>query len=321
METREWQAAAAVLRAAAQDAALRRHIQKDPVLSGLLDRAAKRYIVGAKAGDAVHAGQKLMDWGYGISLQYMRECADDHYKSAMAKAETLTLIRAAGAAGLIGSVISIDLSHLGLDVSEALAYEHMLEIVQEAGLYDMRVMISGEETFRTDGILALYQAVRKQYAHVGITLQANLHRTEADLERLLANGSGCFRLVKGAYAVTPDAALPRSEALNDRYLQLADKALAAGSRVSIASHDEALIEEAARRGYLARPEVEIEMLYGIRPELLRRWKSEGVPARAYVLYGEEWFLYVCHRMAEHPPNLIAAIADMAKTVEIESLYR
>ena len=37
----------------------------------------------------------------------------------------------------------------------------------------------------------------------------------------------------------------------------------------------------------------------------------GYRTRTYLPYGREWYLYLCHRLAEHPPNLYRALADAA----------
>jgi len=59
------------------------------------------------------------------------------------------------------------------------------------------------------------------------------------------------------------------------------------------------------------------MLYGIRPELAKTPKRWGVATRLYVTYGREWYLYLCHRLAEHPPNLYTALADMADPTRLQ----
>lgn len=83
-----------------------------------------------------------------------------------------------------------------------------------------------------------------------------------------------------------------------------------GHPVSIATHDESLIQTVLERGYLHEPHVELEMLYGIRTDLAARLRTAGITIRIYLTYGTEWYLYLCHRIAEYPPNLYAAITDM-----------
>jgi len=46
-------------------------------------------------------------------------------------------------------------------------------------------MISAEGSDRTDLVLDLYEQLVVEFPHVGITVQARLHRTPADLDRLL----------------------------------------------------------------------------------------------------------------------------------------
>jgi proline dehydrogenase len=143
----------------------------------------------------------------------------------------------------------------------------------------------------------------------GITLQAQLYRTLNDLNELF-NYSGAIRLVKGAYQEPSDICIPRSDKLDQRYLELVDLCVKAGHQVSIASHDEAIHKQIIERGYLQSPHVEAEMLYGIRPELCKQLKDDGLPVRVYLTYGVEWYLYLCHRIAEYPPNIYVAITDM-----------
>lgn len=65
-----------------------------------------------------------------------------------------------------------------------------------------------------------------------------------------------------------------------------------------------------QRQCFSHSNVEIEMLYGIRPDMLRDLKNKGDNARVYLTYGKEWYLYLCHRIAEHPENLYYAVTDM-----------
>lgn len=43
-----------------------------------------------------------------------------------------------------------------------------------------------------------------------------------------------------------------------------------------------------------------------------------------VTYGTEWYLYLAHRIAEHPPNLYTFVCDMIESTNLQtslSLYR
>jgi proline dehydrogenase len=51
------------------------------------------------------------------------------------------------------------------------------------------------------------------------------------------------------------------------------------------------------------------MLKGIASDRLRVLQRDGWPTQVYLPYGREWFLYLCNRLAEHPPNVLRALAE------------
>ncbi|WP_390905247.1 proline dehydrogenase family protein [Paenibacillus melissococcoides] len=106
--------------------------------------------------------------------------------------------------------------------------------------------------------------------------------------------------------------------MNERYVQLVDQAIRRGHRVSIATHDESLIDEVIKRGWIHEPGVEFEMLYGIRLDLCSQLKKAGYPVRLYLTYGHEWYLYLCHRIAEYPPNLFQAFLHITDAGKVDS---
>jgi proline dehydrogenase len=118
---------------------------------------------------------------------------------------------------------------------------------------------------------------------------------------------GKIRLVKGAYQESDERAIKRGAALDERFLSLVEVLVAAQHPLSIATHDQHLLQEVERRKLLAVPHVEVEMLYGIRPDLLRQMKHAGYQTR----------LYLCHRLAEYPPNIYRALADCVQPSRTE----
>ena len=70
-----------------------------------------------------------------------------------------------------------------------------------------------------------------------------------------------------------------------------------------------------RNQQLSTDSIEFEMLKGVTPERLATLQEYGCATRVYLPYGKEWYLYLCNRLTEHPPNLYQAIADaVARTV-------
>jgi hypothetical protein len=79
-----------------------------------------------------------------------------------------------------------------------------------------------------------------------------------------------------------------------------DALIGSAHRCSIATHDEALQQRAAQslraRGVPADGNVEFETLQGLGEEGIDALRDVGFRTRVYVVFGEEWFLYVCDRM-------------------------
>ena len=320
MKELEWAALASnALKRIARSEDIRAYVEQSKELYPILFRAAQRFIAGESKETAVAEAVELISKGYAVSLEYIGENTRTKHECEMAKAEFLRLIQSAGAAG-IQTTISLDLSHIGLEVDSEFAYGQLIELANEAAEHRMNIMISAEESAKTDSILQLYKRSSETCTNIGITLQAHLHRTPQDFNEI-AGCAGPVRIVKGAFKEPLDVALPRSEELNNRYLHLAEMIISSGRLVSIATHDETIIEEVQKRGYLDRPDVQMEMLYGVRPERIKELKNAGYRTQVYVPYGREWHLYFCHRLAEFPPNVYKAIADMAQPQKVrESCY-
>jgi proline dehydrogenase len=174
------------------------------------------------------------------------------------------------------------------------------------------LMISAEGSDRTDLVLDIYDRLLEHHQNVGVTLQARLHRSSSDLDRLLSR-PGKIRLVKGAFAEHEAVAFPRgSGELRQAYLNMAETPITSGHPVSIATHDADLIDSLIAAVPEARtaPSIEFEMLLGLGTSLLDRLHSNGYRTREYSIFGDEWWLYVLNRVAEQPQRVFDAILDL-----------
>jgi len=172
-------------------------------------------------------------------------------------------------------------------------------------------MISMEGSERTSDIIEIHRRLCKHFDNVGITLQAYLYRTAHDLVSALEL-PGRIRLVKGAYEEPADLALPRGDSLDTVYRDSMEILLASGHSCSIATHDPVLLDHAhtfIQQNNLDQKNIEFEMLYGVTPNRLQTMRDRGYHTRVYLPYGQEWYLYLCHRLAEYPPGIYQATAD------------
>lgn len=312
MNTRLLQSdAAAALRHIARHEGVKAYIISNPALYAPLFRAAFRYIGGETLLQCLETAVALNRQGIAVTIDYMGESTRDAASAQEAVDEFLRVAHAIRERGLDASV-SLDLSHIGLAVDEDLAFGNASRLAQAAAEAGTEIMISMEGSERTDAVLNIHRRLSEHFDNVGITLQAYLYRTADDLEAALKR-PGKIRLVKGAFEEPAEVARSRGPELDAQYRTAMETLLASGHSCSISTHDPAVLDHAhefVQRHKLDQGgSVEFEMLHGVTPDRLREMRDRGYRVRDYLPYGKEWYLYLCHRLAEYPPNIFQAITD------------
>ncbi len=211
--------------------------------------------------------------------------------------------------------VALKLTHLGLDIDEGLAYENLERLVARARGLGNFIRIDMEYSSLVDATLRLYGRVREAgFDNVGTVLQAYLYRTPDDLESLLPLAPN-LRLVKGAYLEPESVAYPKKTDVDAAYLRLVERSLTGGGYTAIATHDERMIEHAlafAEREGVGRDRFELQMLYGVRPQLQLDLAARGYKVLVAAAYGPEWFPFFTRRMAERPANLTFVVRNLVR---------
>jgi proline dehydrogenase len=276
-----------------------------------LKKAANRYIGGETLDETIISIKKINDKGFSVTTDFMGESIRNEKDAIEATDEFLKFAKAIQKAS-INSSISLDLSHIGLLVSKDLTIKNLDLICSECFKSSQEVIISMEGTDRTDQIIDIYKDTLKNHSNLGITLQAYLHRTKDDFNSLIQL-SGSIRLVKGAYETPIGLSIERGDELDKIYLGFAEQLLEKNHPCSIASHHDKIHNETTKLidKYKATNYV-LERLLGIRNDELEILRDNGYKCRIYVVYGKEWYLYLCNRWAEYPLNLFQALADIVE---------
>lgn len=256
-------------------------------------RAAGRYVAGTTVADAVRIVRELNRAGVASSIDQFGELVRDAHTAEAVAGNYLEL------AGVLAALpadvwLSVDLSHIGLDVEPRRCAEHLTEIAAALPV-GRRIQVGAEDHERTDAVLGcvLHAAGSGLADRLGATVQANLRRSPADLERLVDLGVH-IRLVKGAYVEPPEQAWPYGEPTDVAYLHLAHRLADHRAQFALATHD-GVLREALLAALGQRP---VEQLLGVRPALLDDLVARGIPVRVYVPFGESWFRYWMRRVAE-----------------------
>ncbi|HZR42063.1 MAG TPA: proline dehydrogenase family protein [Ktedonobacteraceae bacterium] len=301
---------AAALRHISRNENIKAYVQRNTQLHAIFLRSAMRLIGGETLASCLEIAQTIQKQDHAITIDYIGENTRSAAVAQQVTEEFLRVIRAIIAHNLRGSV-SLDLSHIGLVIDTDLALNNASMLAQAAHEAGIEVIIGMEGSERTTDILAVYRKLSGRFANVGITLQAYLYRTPADLASALEY-PGRIRLVKGAYEEADNIALPRGVRLDATYRNLMEILLASGHSCSLATHDQVLLDHAhtfIQGRNLSREHIEFSMLYGVTPERLQTMRERGYSTSIYLPYGQEWYLYLCHRLAEYPPAIYQAIVD------------
>lgn len=302
------------LRHIARNEAFKAYVLQNTALYNTLLRAALRFIGGETLPQCVEAAKILNQKEVATSIDYMGESTRSVTEVQHVTEEFLRVVRVIQEENINASV-SLDLSHIGLALNADLAFENATVIANAARTAGFEVMISMEGSERTTDILNLYQRLSNCFDNIGITLQARLYRTAEDLASVLEQ-PGKIRLVKGAYQESADKARTQAADVTLAYQDLMETLLSSGHSCSIATHDPILLDRAhqfIQFQSLNGNGIEFEMLQGVTPERLQMMQSRGYCTRVYLPYGQEWYLYLCHRLAEYPPNLYQALIDAVGT--------
>lgn len=304
--------ASEALRKAAISEEAKAYLLSNPLLFNLLLKAARRYIGGETLEQALATRKELHAQGYKTSLEFMGENVTTVAEAKEATNEFLKIIKALQAENK-DDRITLDLSHLGLALDHKLGMENFRTLAKASANTSIDLFISAEGLDRTEDVLDAYFQFSSEFSHVNITLQAYLHRTSKDLQRVLKESRGKVRLAKGAFEGPKELYLSRGPELNDRYVEMINTLFDAKRFCSIATHDPEMIERIIpiiEKRQIQPSMYEFEMLYGIGVSQLNDLKKQGYPCRRYVVYGKEWYLYLCNRIAENPENVFQAIVDI-----------
>lgn len=277
----------------------------------LLRRMPLRFVAGTTLDQAVEAVRTLNANGASATLDVLGEAVTDRASADRAAAAYVATIERI-AAERLRSGVSIKLTQMGLALGVETCLEVLAPVVEAGSRLGVFIRIDMESSAYTQGTLDVVDRLLADGRNVGPVIQAYLHRSPADVERLAA---ACVptRLCKGAYSEPAAVALTDRAAISDALVTQAERLLEADAYPAIASHDAGVVERVkafARERGIGLDRFEFQMLYGIRRDLQRQLLDEGYRLRVYVPYGTQWYPYYMRRLAERPANVLFVLPSV-----------
>jgi proline dehydrogenase len=277
-------------------------------------RLSRRFVAGTTVDEALAATRAMNQLGLGVSVDNLGENVtnvDEARHSAQLYHQLMDRMAEQG----LNANVSLKLTHMGLDVNEAMAYEIASGLVQHAARISNFVRVDMEGSAYTQRTLDFVRRLHRQpenCGHVGAVIQSYLHRSEKDVEQLIADGIR-VRLCKGAYQEPPEIAFEKKADVDANYVKLMKMLLKSGVYHGIATHDENMIRatiEFAQQEKIAPSSFEFQMLYGVRRDLQLKLIKAGWRCRVYIPFGTEWYPYLMRRLAERPANAIFILKNL-----------
>jgi proline dehydrogenase len=271
---------------------------------------SRRFVAGETLDEALAVTRTLNARKMHVSLDHLGENVSDEREAIAAAQAYITALERIKQSGLDAN-ISIKLTALGMDISQALCEQNVTRILEHAQQYPIFVRIDMEGSAYTERTIDITLRMHQKFEHVGTVIQSYMKRSKKDVEELIAQGVR-VRLVKGAYKEPKAIAFQQKEEVDRNYVRLMMMLLLHGNYPAIATQDESIINATckfARDNGIGKSAFEFQFLYGIRRDLQEKLVQQGYNVRIYVPYGSQWYPYLMRRLAERPANLMFVVSN------------
>jgi len=266
---------------------------------------ASPYVAGDSVGAAVDAAQKLWDERRVCStIDLLGEELESDEEVQYSVDVYERLIDALGSQDY--ATISLKPTQLGSHRGTENCQKIIEGIVRRAEQYNIKVTLDMEDNSFTDMTLDIFRALNKDHPTFGTVLQSRLFRTDDDIISLKGLNAR-IRICIGIYNEPKEIALQSKSEMKRKLLQQVELLFKEGHYPEIATHDEAVINEAidiAEKLNIKKDQYEVQMLKGVpkrafQDELIQN----GILVRLYVPFAQKWkyaTAYCKRRLAANP---------------------
>jgi len=266
---------------------------------------ARRFVAGENFKEAVPKVTGLNNLNIKVTLDLLGENVHDRKTADQTLNDYIDLLGKIHDLGLDAS-ISVKLTMMGLDIDSEYTRDNLFKLLEAARHKNQFVRIDMEGSDYVARTIDIYKEAFAEFGkHVGIVLQAYLHRTRDDVAELADVGAD-VRMVKGAYKESERIALQNMPAIRDAFKEYTAVLLEKTPYPRIATHDDELVnwtKEYAQQNHIGQARYEFQMLYGLRQTTCEELVKNGYNVRIYVPYGTMWFPYFSRRLKERKENI------------------
>lgn len=275
----------------------------------ITDELLSNYVAGTSVAE-VHDEAEALAWrGLDCTVALLAEPARNPGEAEQVVQTYLGVLDSFGELklGLAGE-ITVKASALGLQLPGGadIALANAERLCRAARNVGSDVTFEMEAADTVDATLDLVGEVRQDFPSTGVSLQAMLRRTEADLQRFCHDVEARVLLCKGLYKESSDVAYGDRQEVDLSFVRCLRTLMDSDCYPMIATHDPRLVNIAAylaQKGARGADDWELRMLRGVRPLEQRRIADIGGRMRVYVPFGDEWYAYYVRALAGRDDNL------------------
>jgi proline dehydrogenase len=197
--------------------------------SSVGQKVSKRFVAGMTVEDLIVATEAMNRIGVHVTVDNLGENVTNREEALHSKALYHQLFNEIDKRKLDANV-SLKLTHMGLDVDEALARCTVAELLEHAIAINSFIRVDMEGSHYTQKTLDFVRELHRRpnaSGHIGTVLQSYFYRTEEDARQLCAEGIR-IRLCKGAYKEPPSLAYPDKHDVDANYIKVAKQILKSG---------------------------------------------------------------------------------------------
>ncbi len=280
--------------------------ERDAIVSAIDQLPATRgaispFVPGETVAAAVAAVGRVQASGMSASVAYL----PDPQALASCLLVHMQTIEALDSANLAdGADLMVDLAALGLSrgVDPGSVTADLAILCSAAEEVGMTVTLEGAAHEHLDDVLSIHAALGGDHPDLGLTIAANLVRSEADCGDLARAGAR-VRLVRTEFAEAEGLSFTSGHEVDKAYVRCAKLLMAAGARTIIATHDPRLIEIATALAVRSNREpghYSFQFRLGVRADAAAELVATGAAVSILVPFGPDWARYMSRRIALKP---------------------
>ncbi len=257
---------------------------------------AKDWIAGSDIEDAIRYAKSQEKLGRKSIITHLGEFIKDPQVVEHTVQVYLDLITLMKSNHVKGS-IAVRSTQLGLLQDEQTFYDNYEKIVKAAYNEEIFVWLEMENFEDIEACLKAYTSRMGRYKNIGISIQAKVKRSRADIKTLVQQ-EATIKLERGYYVGVPGETYENDKNVEDAYIELMQYLFVNSDSFCIASDETKIIEKTISLEKQFGKKTSFSLLMGMAPKTVDKLTDMKQDINIYIPFGNDWLGYMMRRFRE-----------------------